>query len=154
MSDHYYRPQTKFAKVMFLHLPVSHSVHRGCLPQCMLGYTHPGSRHPWEQTPPPQEQTPLQEQTTSRSRHRPEQTPTPLEQTPQRQTPSWLPREQTHPHPPPTQCMLGDTGNKRAVRILLECILVSNELQDKSQLQCQLNKTHLEKMFLTTHPPL
>ena len=25
---------------------------------------------------------------------------------------------------PPTQCMLGDTGNKRAVRILLECILV------------------------------
>ena len=29
----------KFAKVMFLHLSVSHSVHRGCLPQCMLGYT-------------------------------------------------------------------------------------------------------------------
>ena len=33
-----------------------------------------------------------------------------------------------HPHPgagtPPEQCMLGDTGNKRAVRILLECILV------------------------------
>ena len=26
--------------------------------------------------------------------------------------------------PPPEQCMLGDTGNKRAVRILLECILV------------------------------
>ena len=26
--------------------------------------------------------------------------------------------------PPPAQCMLGDTGNKRAVRILLECILV------------------------------
>ena len=25
---------------------------------------------------------------------------------------------------PPVQCMLGDTGNKRAVRILLECILV------------------------------
>ena len=24
----------------------------------------------------------------------------------------------------PAQCMLGDTGNKRAVRILLECILV------------------------------
>ena len=33
------------------------------------------------------------------------------------------------PHPqagitPREQCMLGDTGNKRAVRILLECILV------------------------------
>ena len=26
--------------------------------------------------------------------------------------------------PPPEQCMLGDTGNKRPVRILLECILV------------------------------
>ena len=25
---------------------------------------------------------------------------------------------------PPEQCMLGDTGNKRAVRILLQCILV------------------------------
>ena len=30
------------------------------------------------------------------------------------------PREQT----PPEQCMLGDTANKRALRILLECILV------------------------------
>ena len=30
------------------------------------------------------------------------------------------PREQT----PPAQCMLGDTANKRAVRILLERILV------------------------------
>ena len=31
-----YRPQTKFAKVMFLHLSVSHSVHRGwgCIPAC------------------------------------------------------------------------------------------------------------------------
>ena len=26
--------------------------------------------------------------------------------------------------PPPEQCMLGDTGNKRAVRIPVECILV------------------------------
>ena len=35
---------------------------------------------------------------------------------------------QVHPlgrYTPPEQCMLGDTGNKRAVRILLECILVS-----------------------------
>ena len=28
---------------------------------------------------------------------------------------------------PPAQCMLGDTGNKRAVRILLKCILVFNK---------------------------
>ena len=37
--------------------------------------------------------------------------------TPQGGAPPW----QVHP---PEQCMLGDTGNKRAVRILLECILV------------------------------
>ena len=74
----FYRPQTKFAKVMFLHLSVSHSVHRGgCLPQCILGYTPLGADTPREQT-----------------------------------------------CPPPAQCMLGDTGNKQAVRILLECILV------------------------------
>ena len=42
----------------------------------------------------------------------PGQTP-PLEQTPHGQSP-----------PPRAQCMQGDTGNKRAVRILLECILV------------------------------
>ena len=43
------------------------------------------------------------------------------------------PQEQIPPkHPtsgsrhPPVQCMLGDTGNKRVVRILLECILVSS----------------------------
>ena len=37
----YYRPQTKFAKVMFLHLPVGHSVHRGV---CITGrgILHPG----------------------------------------------------------------------------------------------------------------
>ena len=34
--------------------------------------------------------------------------------------PEQAPQEQT----PPAQCMLGDMGNKRAVRILLECILV------------------------------
>ena len=32
--NHYYRPQTKFAKVMFLHLSVSHSVHRGGMHGC------------------------------------------------------------------------------------------------------------------------
>ena len=34
---YYYRPQTKFAKVMFLRLSVGHSVHRGGMPQCMMG---------------------------------------------------------------------------------------------------------------------
>ena len=42
---------------------------------------------------------------------------------PQSETP---PREQTPPRTrhPPAHCMLGDTGNKWAVRILLECNLV------------------------------
>ena len=52
----YYRPQTKFAKVMFLHLSVSHSVHMGGhLPQCMLGYADPlpRSRPLGAEIPPP-----------------------------------------------------------------------------------------------------
>ena len=34
---YFYRPQTKFEKVMFLHLSVSHSVHGGCLGLCPGG---------------------------------------------------------------------------------------------------------------------
>ena len=112
----YYRPQTKFAKIMFLHLSVSHSVYGGgrCLPQCMLRYTAPkadtslGADTPQEQTPSGADtlwSRPLPGADTLLSRHPPKQTP-PLSR-----------------HPP-VQCMLGDTGNKRAVRILLECILV------------------------------
>ena len=78
-----YRPQMKFAKVMFLHLPVILFTGRGvCLSACW--YTHA-----LEQTPS-----------------------SPGGDTPQEQT------------PPTAECMLGDTGNKRAVRILLECIFV------------------------------
>ena len=81
-ETHFYRPQTKFAKVIILHLSVSHSVHRGvCLSACLdtpqdqvppreqtppprrrhhpfqdrrpsLGSDTPQNRHPWEQTPP------------------------------------------------------------------------------------------------------
>ena len=61
--QNYYCLQTKFAKVMFLHLSVSHSVHgelvrlSACLDTHPPGQTPPGSRHPpQEQTPP--EQTP------------------------------------------------------------------------------------------------
>ena len=35
--QYFYRPQTKFGKVMFLHLSVSHSVHGGCA--CSRGGT-------------------------------------------------------------------------------------------------------------------
>ena len=64
---------------------VCHSVHRGCLSQCMLGYT-PGADTTQEQTPP-------------RSRYPPgADTPT-WEQTPSRaDTPSW------GRHPPCSAC--------------------------------------------------
>ena len=76
----YYRPQTKFAKVMFLHLSVSHSVHRGgvCPSAC------------WDAPPGPEADPPEDP-----------------------------PRDQRQT-PPPVQCMLEDTRNKRAVRILLD----------------------------------
>ena len=83
---HNYRPQKKFAKVMFLQVSVCP---RGvCLSACW------DNRPPREQTPP---------------RSRPPGSSPPPEQT-----------------PTSAQCMLGDTANKRAVRILLECILVSH----------------------------
>ena len=97
----------------------------GGLPQCMLGYHTPGTRHPLQQTSPGAD--------TPRTRHHPsgpgtppradppgaprDQAP-PQEQTPLEQTP---PKADT----PPEQCMLGDTVNKRAVCILLECNLVT-----------------------------
>ena len=45
----HYRPQTKFAKVMFLHLSVSHSVHRR---GSTWAGTAPGQVHPWADTSP------------------------------------------------------------------------------------------------------
>ena len=81
-----------------------------------LGTDIPQSRHPRDQTPP--------RPGTPQSRCPPEQTPPPTgPDTPQtRYPPSKHPPEQT---PPPEQCMLGDTVNKRAVCILLECNLVT-----------------------------
>ena len=89
-----YHPQTKFAKVMFSHLSVCHSVHRGvCLSACC--YTPPGAQPPRPGTPlgpaPPQDQAP----------------------------PTRHPREQAPP--PPAQCILRDMVNKWEERILLEC---------------------------------
>ena len=48
-----YRPQTKFAKVMFSQLSVCPQGW-GCLPHCMLGYppTLPQADTPWADTPP------------------------------------------------------------------------------------------------------
>ena len=46
----YYRPQTKFAKVVFSQVSVCPQ--GGGLEDCMLGYTHPGQTPPPRQTPP------------------------------------------------------------------------------------------------------
>ena len=74
----------------------------------MLGYHHP--RPPGAETPPGDQAPPA---AVTRSHPQGQSPPLPGAVTPQDQAP--LPWE---------QCMLGDTGNKRAVRILLECILV------------------------------
>ena len=68
----------------------------------------------------PQAGTPLLGRYTPPGRYPPGQVHPPGRYTP------W----QVHPR---EQCMLGDTGNKRAVRILLDCILVSLCYQIKMQ---------------------
>ena len=96
-------------KVYFTLLPPANEVCEGCVftSVCLStgwGVSAPVHAwiHPWDkrQTPADQRQTP---------------------------TSPWDDR-QTHPPGgdtlPPAQCILGDTGNKRAVHILLECILV------------------------------
>ena len=47
--------------------------------------------------------------------------------------------------PPSTQCMLGDTGNKRAVCILLECNLVSENANAHVDAEngCRIHSLHL-----------
>ena len=97
----YYHPQRSWGNIMFLHMSVILFMGgRGGLSHCMLGYTPPLG---------PEAGTP-------QTRH------PPVADTPRPGTP---PRTR---HPlaaaPPAQCMLGDTANKRVVRILLECNLV------------------------------
>ena len=96
--DYYYRPQTKFAKVMFLHLSVSYSVHRG---RGLQAHTQGGGWGVWlgrGLQAHAQEGPGLDQRGGgSGSQHALRQTP-----------------------PPIRRLML------RAVRILLECILVYN----------------------------
>ena len=91
--------------------PVCHSVHRG---ECLARYTPLGTRY----TP--------QDRYTPGTRYTPwDQVHPPGPGTPPGPGPPW---DQVHPsgtrYTPQELCMLGDTGNKQAVRILLECILV------------------------------
>ena len=98
---------------MLLHLSVCHSVHRGVChtpPGQTLLSRHPLNRHAPEQTSPGQ--------TLPVGRHPPWADTSLGRHTPPEQTHSSLGR-----HPPLRSACL-DTVNKRAVRILLECILV------------------------------
>ena len=119
----YYRPQT----VMFSQVSVCPRV---CPIACWdthpprtRGRHLPRSRHPLEQTP--------SEADIPWSRH-PHRVDTPWiidslgpDTPPKADTPEQTPPGSRHPREAPLpQCMLGDTGNKRTVCILLECILV------------------------------
>ena len=86
---------------MFSQACVKNSVHRGGLPQCMLGYT-PLGRHPRPWADTPWADTPM-------ARH------PPWADTP----PGKTPPSQTQPPPPSRRLLL------RMVRILLECVLVT-----------------------------
>ena len=96
-----------------------------CQSLCSWGTPPSLQVHPQDQVHPPGPGTP------------PETRYTPRKVNPSPET-RYTPWDQVHPTGPstppkqvsprtrytPEQCMLGDTGNKRVVRILLECILV------------------------------
>ena len=112
----------------------------GCLPQCMLGY-----HTPLEQTPPPRADTP------PGSRHPPGADTPPWSRHPprSRHPPPGADNPTPPPPPSPRQSMLGDTVNARAVRILLECNLVSYALKSMRNLApwssevCQLQSNSI-----------
>ena len=159
---YFYRPQRSCGQGNIF-TPVCHSVHGGCLPQCMLGYHTPRadtplSWHPpgadppgadtlWEQTPPRAE-TPPPRADPPRSRHPPRadtpQSRHPLEQKPPRaDTPGeqTLPREQTAPwsrHTPPSTPPQEQTppGNRHPPRSRLRHTV--NERPVRILLECIL----------------
>ena len=120
----HYRPQTKFAKVMFLHLSVSHSVHR-------RGSTWAGT--PWAGTPPPDRYTPW-------CRYTPWAGTAPGQVHPWADTPPWAgtPPGRYTPRQIPLTSACWDMVNKQAVHILLECILVAITLSQhgKHKMTC------------------
>ena len=106
----------------FLFTARKRSLRRLCFYTCLSVILFTGGEVPG-QVHPPGRYTPLGRYTPPRAGTPPDRYP------PWAGTLPW----QAHPqgrytpwqiHQPPEQCMLGDTGNKRAVRILLECILV------------------------------
>ena len=105
-------------KVIFLHLSVIHSVHRGGggLPQCILGY-HP----PLAADTPPDQTTPHTPQTRSPSPDQEADIP-PRTRPPQSR-------------PPRPGSRLQHTVYERPVRILLECILVYEKVDCVTNLE-------------------
>ena len=113
-------PATKLGQG-YIFTGICDSVNRGAV--CSEGYSIPAC------TEAPRPDTPLGVDTPHWSRHPPEQT-SPWSRHPQEQT---SPKADTprSRHPPgadttPVQSMLRDTVNAQAVRILLECNLVTN----------------------------
>ena len=92
-----YRPQQSYGQGNIF-TPVCHSVYRGDLPQCMLGYHPP----PLDQSDPPGQGRPPRPGRPPRTRQRPPR---------DRQT-------------PPLGSRLQHMVYERPVRILLECIIV------------------------------
>ena len=149
--DHY-RPQRSWGKVIFSVVCVKNSVYRqgstwaGTPPEQVppLRQVQSPGGYTLHQVHPPSRYTLLGSYTRLPG--------TPLASTPPRKvyppgryTPwAGTPPGQVHPLPlgrdtPKEQCMFGDTGNKRVVRILLECILVficvwSRDTYDKREI--------------------
>ena len=142
LDEHLYRPQRSWGKVIFSVACVKNSVHRGGQ---YLG------RYPPDWYTPQAGTHPLGRYIPSRAGTPQAGNPPHWAGTPQAGAPPWAgtpPHRQVHPqgrytpprqvHPPGRytppgkyplsreQFMLGDTGNNRAVRILLECILVTS----------------------------
>ena len=129
-QNNFYRPQTKFEKVMFLYLSVSHSIHRG---EYLGRYTIPPGRYtPLGRYPPRTRYTPgrytPRDQVHPQTRYTPWAGTPPGPGTPPGTRNPTLPRPGTPPGrytpagpgtPPPSRWLL-----LRTVRILLECILV------------------------------
>ena len=127
------------------------STGRGCLPQCKCMLGHTPLPQDQRQTPPPRSR----HLPRTRARHppggdNPRTRGRPPEQTPpqdQRQTP---PRRRHPPYQRQTPPR-ADTGNKRAVRILLKCILVENLKTRRVGLKSLLERHHVTSEEFVIH---